>query len=72
MTFSETRMAYDLIDSCERFIDSLADFPNLKSDIRYVTDRLSHIKMYQNRGRYFPNDLVARIQDVEDYIAEET
>jgi len=46
MTFSETRMAYDLIDSCERFIDSLADFPNLKSDIRYVTDRLSHIKMY--------------------------
>ena len=65
MAFSETGQAYDLIDSCERFLHSLKEYPNLKDDIRYVTDRLSHVKSYQDRGRYFPDDLVARIKKVE-------
>ncbi len=65
MAFSETGQAYDLIDSCERFLNSLKEYPNLKDDIRYVTDRLSHVKMLQDRGRYFPDDLVARIEKVE-------
>ena len=65
MAFSETGQAYDLIDSCERFLHSLKEYPNLKDDIRYVTDRLSHVKMLQDRGRSFPADLVARITKVE-------
>ena len=65
MAFSETGQAYDLIDSCERFINSLTEYPNLKDDIRYVTDRFFHVKMLQDRGRYFPDDLVARINKVE-------
>ena len=65
MAFSETGQAYDLIDSCERFLHSLKEYPNLKDDIRYVTDRLSHVKGYQDRGRYFPDDLVARINKLE-------
>ena len=69
MAFSETGQAYDLIDSCERFINSFKEYPNLKDDIRYVTDRLSHVKMLQDRGRYFPADLVARIEKVEQDLA---
>ena len=65
MAFSETGQAYDLIDSCERFLNSLKEYPNLKDDIRYVTDRFFHVKSYQDRGRYFPDDLVARINKVE-------
>ena len=65
MAFSETGQVYDLIDSCERFLNSFKEYPNLKDDIRYVTDRLSHVKMLQDRGRAFPEGLVARINKVE-------
>ena len=65
MAYSETRQAYDLIDSCEGFIESLRVYPKLISDIGFVTDRLSYVKGYQDRGRYFPDDLVARINKLE-------
>jgi len=64
MAFSETGQAYDLIDSCERFLHSLKEYPNLKDDIRYVTDRLSYAKRspeFEN----FPSDLLVRIKKVE-------
>ena len=65
MAYSETKMAYDLINSCEGFIESLRVYPKLICDIGFVTDRLSYVKSYQDRGRYFPDDLVARINKVE-------
>ena len=65
MAYSETKMAYDLIDSCEGFIESLRVYPKLVSDIGFVTDRISYVKSYQDRGRYFPDDLVARINKLE-------
>tara|TARA_R100000388_G_C7148312_1_gene113303 strand:- start:42 stop:275 length:234 start_codon:yes stop_codon:yes gene_type:complete len=65
MAYSETKMAYDLIDSCEGFIESLRVYPKLVSDIGFVTDRISYVKSFQDRGRYFPDDLVARINKVE-------
>ncbi len=65
MAYSETKMAYDLINSCEGFIESLRVYPKLISDIGFVTDRISYVKSYQDRGRYFPDDLVARINKLE-------
>ena len=65
MAYSETKMAYDLINSCEGFIESLRVYPKLISDIGFVTDRLSYVKSYQDRGRYFPDDLIARINKLE-------
>ena len=65
MAYSETKMAYDLINSCEGFIESLRVYPKLVSDIGFVTDRISYVKSYQDRGRYFPDDLVARINKLE-------
>tara|TARA_R100001591_G_scaffold111239_1_gene122744 strand:+ start:1052 stop:1285 length:234 start_codon:yes stop_codon:yes gene_type:complete len=65
MAYSETKMAYDLINSCEGFIESLRMYPKLISDIGFVTDRISYVKGYQDRGRYFPDDLVARINKLE-------
>tara|TARA_B100000401_G_C52449400_1_gene551261 strand:+ start:276 stop:512 length:237 start_codon:yes stop_codon:yes gene_type:complete len=65
MTFSEIGQAYDLVDSCERFLNSLKEHPNLKHDIRYVTDRLSYVLKLQDRGRAFPEGLVARIKKVK-------
>ena len=69
MAFSETGQAYDLIDSCERFINSFKEYPNLKDDIRYATDETISCQNAQDRGRSFPADLVARIEKVEQDLA---
>tara|TARA_X000001388_G_scaffold40791_1_gene28688 strand:- start:486 stop:698 length:213 start_codon:yes stop_codon:yes gene_type:complete len=65
MAYSEIGQAYDLIDSCERFMNSFKEYPNLKDDIRYVTDRLSYAKS-SPEFEDFPADLKARITKVEE------